>query len=225
MKKLISMIIAGTAMIVSAPSAQAETITVTYTGFFAYGTDFTGLFGVTGGQNGNLSGDTYTAIYQFDSTRGTLVLGLNNNSLSGGSYLGVSSPLIDASVSVNGVSVSLGGSFYSYVKGSNEFGFAQQGAEADEFKFGGYNWVQNQITDFYDVLPIEITKSFTYSGGAGSGYLQLFTPSGAVGASGVLNPTSLSISVSAALGPQPGAGLAGLALMSLAGLYVKSRRI
>lgn len=200
-----------------ASPAAASIITVTYTGSFVYGTDRTGVFGAAGA---DLTGDTFTALYQFDTNEGLLTLSPTRGALVGGSYWGYSTPLVDATLTVNGASIALGGSYYGHVMASDLGGVKILETGAGEIKSGDYSFLAFSLTDFSDTLPMDITKSFNWAFG-GSGSLQYITSQGNVGAFGELNASSLSLSVSSGV---PEGSTWAMMILGFCGLGVMAYR-
>lgn len=175
-----------------ASPAAASIITVTYTGSFSYGTDRTGVFGAAGA---DLMNDAFTAVYHFDTNKGQLTLSPTRNALVGGSYWGYATPLVDATLTVNGASIAFGGSYYGHIMATNPGGFGELEIGAGEIKSGRYSFLGFTMTGFSRTPPIDITKPFNSASG-GQGSLQYLTSQGSVGAFGELNASSLSVSVS-----------------------------
>ena len=100
----------------------ADEISVTYTGFVSSGTtreqgNASGTFCFFGACGIGLDGDPYSLVYQFDTTTA-----VDSGSLAkGGSYWAVPS-VGSATLSINGFSVALDGTFYSsdYSSGGND---------------------------------------------------------------------------------------------------------
>lgn len=191
MKKEWLLKIACACALAGASPAAASVITVTYTGSFLYGTDRTGVFGAAGT---DLTNDTFTAIYRFDTDEGHLTSSPTGGALAGGSYWGYATPLVEAMLTVNGVSIAFGGSYYGHVMASNPGGVAFLETGAGEIKSGHTSFLTFTTTDFSGTLPIDVTTSFDWAFG-GTGSLQYITSQGDVGAFGQLNASSLSLSV------------------------------
>jgi hypothetical protein len=106
--------IAATALASISTGASADIVTETFTGTVLSGADAGGLFGATGI---NLTGDSFTATYVINTD---LAGAIQYNNLGGyygtygGTYQGasVSSPVINASITINGVTVNVGTSAY-----------------------------------------------------------------------------------------------------------------
>lgn len=211
MKKDFLLKVAFAWALTGASPAAAGIITVTYTGSFLYGTDRAGVFGAAGA---DLTNDTFTALYQFDTNEGQLTLSPTRNALVGGSYWGYATPLVDATLTVNGASIAFGGSYYGHVMSNDNGGFSDLETGAGEIKSGSYSFLSFMMTDFSRTLPIDITKSFKSAFG-GEGSLQYLTSQGVVGASGELNASSVSLSVSSRV---PEESTWGMILCGFAGL-------
>jgi len=101
--------------------ASATIVDVTYTGTIYNFSDQTGVFGAT------TRGDPYVAHYVFDTTKGFVYSSSNYNYAYGGTYFGAPSPLISASVTINGLTVSIGGGYRDEIhglQGSEQYHFA-----------------------------------------------------------------------------------------------------
>jgi hypothetical protein len=79
--------------------ASAEIVSVTYWGTVTSGYDQTGVFGPAGT---DLIGDSYVAHYVFDTTEGITYSNSIGSGVTGGSWSGVASPSVSASVTING---------------------------------------------------------------------------------------------------------------------------
>ena len=91
-----------------ATSADAAILVATYTGTVGDGYDPAGLFGEPGGQ---LGGDTYVVKYIIDTTKGGYFDLLPSfDQVLGGTYFGFSSP-VSATVTINGITQSIGGNY------------------------------------------------------------------------------------------------------------------
>jgi hypothetical protein len=110
--KFSGILLAGVAAIsLSATSAQAALIDLTWTGL-ASGNDGLGLFGAAGA----ITGAAYTATYRFDTNVNFNANTTNGTEdVTGGSFFNpaLASPLISASLTINGMSVSLNGLYDS----------------------------------------------------------------------------------------------------------------
>lgn len=114
------------AMATIATPAKATLIDVTWIGTVSSGNVGTaGAFGVQDTFAGNeLAGLSFTATYRFDTTIGSLVTGPGSADLRGGDNFGtpgtVPSPLVSASLTINGVTVAFtGGYFTGYSRWNN----------------------------------------------------------------------------------------------------------
>lgn len=90
--------------------ASATIVEVDWSGTIVSGTDNTGTFGAVGA---NLAGDTYTTTYIYDTSVGTIVSGGTvGQQLVGGTRVGTTSASLGASITINGVTFSVGGSYF-----------------------------------------------------------------------------------------------------------------
>lgn len=134
MKRLVLSLAAGAAAFALAGQACAEVVDFTYQGTVVHGTDGAGLFGPA---NADLSGDLFTAFFSFDPARG----GYQYSSPSAGSYGGDqsadTSPLLSASITINGVTRDMTTSWYGEIFGINTPDISLQYQEA-EFQNGDF---------------------------------------------------------------------------------------
>jgi hypothetical protein len=106
LSKLASGVIASTALMAAAP-ASATMLVATYTGTISNGHDYTGVFGAA---NSNLTGDSYTAIYLIDTTKGYQSYSGGIDTAEGGSstaHPGLGNPIVSSSVTINGITQTL----------------------------------------------------------------------------------------------------------------------
>jgi hypothetical protein len=99
----------------AAAPASAKIVTLTYDARMVDGLDDLGLFGPVGG---DLTGDVVQAVFKFDTVlgvRGPLPASpptpAATDSVIGGSNIGVASPLVSATITVNGVTLTIAGDF------------------------------------------------------------------------------------------------------------------
>ena len=218
------------ALLLGASSAQAGTVTVTYTGTVVSGFDQTGLFGP---KNGNLAGDSYKVVYVFNTSAGLPTFGPTGSSRSGGSAYPAPTPSIKTTVTIDGVSVSsnLNG-WLDVISNFNDGSSSQQYSSTQYSNIGPALIVNNYSSDFVSTsnlaIPANIAAPFSYAvqpGDVWSGAVSFSTTSTLTGAQLVNTFATADITnVSAAPGPVPGAGLAGMAALTLAGLYARTRR-
>jgi PEP-CTERM motif len=164
----------GAAAIVAAlgfaAPAAATLVGVTYWGTVFDGYDVTGVFGTAGA---NLDGDSYVAHYVFDTTQGDTYSSATYNYAYGGSAYGVASPLVSASVTINGNSVSIVGDYYAQIDGYNDGGFSEQFHLAEHYTNDGItvtnNYNDDSIWSNSGAIPSSLTKPFTYNVAPGDG--------------------------------------------------------
>jgi hypothetical protein len=104
-------VILALATTVSATSANATMVDVTWTGTISSGNDRTGIFGGARGEDFDLAGFGYTAVYRFDTDLGSFSGDATHQKLIGGTSFGngtLVSPAISATIAINGVTVSVG---------------------------------------------------------------------------------------------------------------------
>lgn len=86
---------------------KAEIITATFTGAVSLVINPTGMFSRVA------PGNSWKSVYVFNSNEGYTYRNAHVAELSGGSYDGVPSPLVSATLSINGITVAVGGSYES----------------------------------------------------------------------------------------------------------------
>jgi uncharacterized Zn-binding protein involved in type VI secretion len=95
---------------IAAP-ASANIVTFDYFGKITDGFDTAGLFGAP---MTDLTGDHILAVFVFDTSLGTRVTDPGvSDFVFGGTQAGVASPLVSATVTINGKSVAMGGDFFA----------------------------------------------------------------------------------------------------------------
>jgi len=130
------------------PALATDFVTVTYTGT-ARGKDVDGAFGA---RNAILSGALFTATYVFDPTIGNVFHGPTQDFAEGGSNYGVATPLISATLQINGHSLSVGGSAFGEISDSQSDTSSQQYVSAGNGRLSLFNYVTNySFADFGDV--------------------------------------------------------------------------
>lgn len=214
------------ATMVSATSANATLVDVTWTGTISGGNDRTGIFGGTRGEDFNLAGFDYTAVYRFDTDLGSFTGDATHQILVGGTSFGdgtVVSPAISASIAINGATVSVGSDvFGSYLRRSEPASGGFTGVGIFETLVMASSDTPPSIDEIFhrvirndgDLLPsVSLTEPYARTFGAGdtvtNSNFQKFDGGQLVAAN--LEPTSVSV----AAVPEPST----LALM-IAGLGV-----
>jgi hypothetical protein len=145
--------------------ASAEIVTVTYTGAVVSDDDRSGRFGPSGGIN-NLVGDTYQVVYIFDTAVGQTFTSPNENYARGGNIYPATNPLLSATATINGINVSVVGSYNSMIFGANQGPpftvFSAQAHVATDASGGTTNSFDNEISNDAGTLRASITTPFTY---------------------------------------------------------------
>jgi hypothetical protein len=107
----------GLAALISSTAAKAELITVTFTGTFngGFGNIFSPVIPFNIPQNRSLFNQPWQSTFVFDTTKGAITsTGPAETTLYGGASYGISSPLVSASMTLNGV-------IYSFAGGYDDF--------------------------------------------------------------------------------------------------------
>jgi PEP-CTERM motif len=143
-----------------ASPASAELVSVTYWGTVHHGYDQTGVFGPAGA---DLAGDSYVAHYVFDTALGVITKEPGWKGAQGGNFFSptnpagpdfAASPLVSASVTINGHSVNIGGGYDDSISGGPSIGEAA-------YAVGLYSESWDSINP-NPAFPSSITGPFTY---------------------------------------------------------------
>lgn len=191
---------------VVAAVANATLVDVTWTGMIWSGNDRTGIFGGVRGEDFNLAGFEYTAVHRFDTDLGSFTGDATREEVVGGtSYGTIASPAISTSMTINGVTVSVGsdvaGSYLRRSEAANG-GFAGAGVLqtlviASSDTPPGVDEVFHRVlrNDDQLLLPVSLTVPYARIFGAGdiatNSNFQKFDGGDLVAAN--LEPTSISV--------------------------------
>jgi len=100
MRNIVSAVIVS---LISAAPATATVVQATFSGTVSFGTDALGLFGATGG---NLAQSSAQVVFRFDTALGTPVSDpFVVDGVWGGTMIGSATPMLDATVTIGGVSI------------------------------------------------------------------------------------------------------------------------
>jgi hypothetical protein len=106
------LLLAACALALTAGTAQAKIVTVTWTGLVADGIDVDGSFG---DQGADLAGLGFTAVYRFDTSLGGQTADASSTDVQGGSRYGTATPVLSAAITINGHTFSLAGSYFGEI--------------------------------------------------------------------------------------------------------------
>ncbi|HLH94147.1 MAG TPA: hypothetical protein VKW08_03425 [Xanthobacteraceae bacterium] len=182
--------LSGLSLFCAVAPASASILDVTYTGTVALGFDAVGAFGHVG----FLSGDSYKAEYVFDTSLGASFSPGFDNDATGGAKFGTTSPVLKASLTIDGHTVSITPGYDGEVRGLiTTAGFDQQ------YHYAAFNpgtYIYNTIVSDSGTLPISITVPFSYTatGATASGGFDLDNNR----IFGIFVPEALTYSLSAA---------------------------
>jgi len=228
-------------------AAQASVVTATFTGTVLNNgvqTDSLGLFGPA---NQDLSGQSFTASYTYDTSLGKLTVGAAGSSLctaianfgpcqrlGGGPNSGplsstAASPITAESITINGKTVTVDAKPSGSIYTEND-GPTANPLYSEFHIFGGSpngNYLFFDVYPASDAIPNSLTTPFVYAvppspPNYGATLYEQNTD-GTVFTQLSLVPAELVVSVTTAPTPTPGAGLAGLFALLLAGWGVRSR--
>jgi hypothetical protein len=152
-------------------TASATLIDVIYKGAVKDGTDGIGLFGPAGA---DLTGDAFVATFNMDTSKGAPLFTATENYIHGGTAYGIESPMIKATLEINGKSAAIDGS----VNGSVQAFLGQPGVanqQSHEVTDGGGNALLLYVTDanlasvgnipFTIDVPLDFTFDSSDTGG------------------------------------------------------------
>jgi hypothetical protein len=162
MKSIFHILATSLAMAVAMTPAAASVKVATYKGIISDGTDVTGVFGNVGQ---DLTGLSYITAYTYDRNRGAL------RSTDGATYDGsfsrtiFDSPVISATITVNGVMRRIGGSLDGSAYTNQAIGFVQHtvydlvyrdgfGAESEITNFGRGVGVAESLEENVNSVPV-----------------------------------------------------------------------
>ena len=161
--------IAAVAAIFVSSAARADIVTVTYTGVITSSSQMTSGFGANSG-DGTLVGDSYKAVYVFDTSKGVISSSTNQNYAYGGQEYSTLSPVLSATAFLNGYATpSISGSYAGVIEGAN-FGpgnTSEQNHLAEDVATAGnmtsFNVLNNYVYNNQGTIPGSITAGFTYT--------------------------------------------------------------
>jgi hypothetical protein len=157
-------------------SASAAIVLETFTGT-VIGTDTLGLFGAA---NTQLS-TGYTANYFFNTSLGTTSLQPGVFSRTGGTIFSTTSPLVSANLIINGITVSVGGTYFSELANLNSLAtsFFTFRAVADIYPNANDSFTNSIQSQSASVpFPTSIVSPFTYTFQAGDSSFGNFSKGG-----------------------------------------------
>lgn len=195
------------ALALGALSAQAAVV-VTWTGTVSDGNDTADYFGVGPNANplGNLQGQSFTAQFTIDPTIGSVTTAADYLDVRGGTFTGAfASPLISATLTINGVTYSYGSSYFGAYQRDATPGRSVIYTEANQEQAPG-------VLDILALMEFRADNSIPF-GGIGESLtqplssafvanFQAFAPGGAsLLFSGHFSPTQVTIEPSTTGGP------------------------
>ena len=198
-----------------ATASQAAIVTITYTGtVLSGGSDMTGLFGAPGA---DLTGDSYTAVYVFDTTLGgNTVSSPTENYSYGGSGSNDASPSLGSFIAINGHTETVSGQYFGQIEGVNVGSYSEQLHSTEDYSnvvgISASQYLLNGISNGTASLPATIDQPFEYlrqpSDGTSSLYFNLVynsdTGTYSVDTVEELSPTSITEMVAGVSGvPEP----------------------
>ncbi len=159
----------GLAVLALASPASATIVDVVYKGIVTSDYDQTGIFGTVGGSN-DLVGDSYTAKFVFDTTKGYAYdyPGYYQYAYGGSAY-GNASPVISATVTIGSKTVAVPSSYFSEVYSQNPgyYGSGEQYHLAESYSYDGnnyqYGYSQSYVYGNSGTIPYSLTGPFKYT--------------------------------------------------------------
>ena len=156
---------------------SAAVVQVQYRGTVSSGYDTTGVFGSAGSF---LDGLAYTASYTFETTYGHTLSSSYYNYAYGGGVLSMPSPVLSSTVTINGNTVAVPGSWNGQISGYNDGIYSHQSHQSQEYSYNissyrdnnSYNYIYN----YNGTLPASITAPFSYAvteGDTAEGFVQI----------------------------------------------------
>ncbi len=228
MKKLLVTTLALTlvAGFLACAPASAAIVHVTYAGTVASGYDTTGIFGSA---NTDLTGESFVSHYTFDTSVGYTSSNPTESTAAGGTFFPYATPLLGATLTIHGQTVSVPGDYIGQIYGYNDGSSLSVISHAAEHVFDdGITKIDYSVTNgMYGYpgvgLPASIDTSFTATsaGNIITGKFGLYVydyvaQSYSTYTEGNLTAATVSVSVDT---PEPasiavlGAGLLGLGLV------------
>jgi hypothetical protein len=174
MKRIAWAAVGAAGLLAFAGQASATLMQATFTGFVLSGTDSNGLFGGARDPFGaaiaptDLTGDAFTAVYVFDTTKGVLTTTPTSTDLKGGIQFGVDpSPIRVTTLSITGTTVSFSNDHFNgevrYDAGLGTIGFAS----------GENSGIDDELNLFISdpTTPLLLNTVFTVAGSGPDGLL------------------------------------------------------
>jgi opacity protein-like surface antigen len=211
------------AAMAAASAASAAIVTVTIDGTVAQGFDNFQTFG-----GGNLAGDAFQAVFKFDTSAPAFS---QSNSqvtfINGGSEFPIVSPSLGASITINGDTATIAGSYYGELWASRGGGITEQMDTAYDDSVGVNGEDLSKITiDSFGLLPGTIDQPIAKTTllGDSSGQVQILTSNagGVQNAFADLVATSLTETVAGV--PEPASWALMLCGFAAVGATLRARR-
>jgi len=217
------------ALLAGPSAASAATVTITYAGTVSSGYDGTGVFGSAGG---DLTGDSYTATYVFNTSLGNTALSTPTELIlnGGAGAFGIPTPLVNASLTINGVTVSVPGGDQDLIwvlGGSGGSGYdvlARQYGVPNNGNTTVANELANDLSTGPSVIPFSFAGPVSYTVNAADSVFGDFVIGASAGngyfgdAYGDLSPASLTVSSGAVAAAAPEPSTWAMMLVGFAGL-------
>lgn len=173
-------------------TASATLIDVIYKGVVKDGTDGIGLFGSPGAE---LTGDAFVATFNMDTSKGIPLFTATENYIHGGVVYGTESPMIKATLEINGKSAAIDGGYNGSVQAFlGEPGIANQQSHTVSDASGNTLLLDVSAANFASVgsipFTVDVPLDFVFSSSETGGIFGTFR-SGDLATALDLSPTEL----------------------------------
>lgn len=143
---MLKILCATTALALMAIPASAATMKAVYSGKVNYGYDQTGIFGSAGA---DLSGLDYVLTYVYDTSKGWRWTGTGYDQIYGGAGYGNESPIVAATLKINGHSTSFSGDYFGMAYAySDQSSYSYRYDYAYNYSYDGSHYAYDYIYSY-----------------------------------------------------------------------------